>query len=218
MLRIFFHVSFEHGSLSKLFVPRIPKSHDDEEDRSTPRICVCPTVHQCLIARADELRDRARDNDGEFVFNVPITVYYVGIENGRYIPPDILYNKHNVFDAGFTDEHWITEPVTMQGKHAVLESYELPTIESAYCRDIPEIKDSILKSLSEDAVYLSRLAEVRTAFSIIPDYLFCVDAYEVLGSIYPGRPGWVAEDIARDAITEKSGSSYTAEGVNIKYL
>lgn len=92
-----YHVSRVYLGLKPTFEPRIPTYMSDEECKKTPRICVSPSVTQCLlgIQGITQLRHLAMElNSGWYVYETKL--------KGRA--------AKKVSDFGITEEHWILEP------------------------------------------------------------------------------------------------------------
>lgn len=87
--------------------PRVPECRSDEECSITKRICVSPTVEQCLlgIQGCDELYQVDLCDSGWYVYEY----------KGRTKPKRVT--EEMVCDSGITEEHWILkeEPFTFLG-------------------------------------------------------------------------------------------------------
>lgn len=99
----FYHIS-TNGNLEKMFYPRVPKNNFTKsgfEDNQTPRICVAPSVSECLTALW-MVRDDAKEELTSQ--NIP-TEYFVYVPTGDYriIKPTLK----QVPESKFTNEHWI---------------------------------------------------------------------------------------------------------------
>lgn len=79
-----YHVSCKYLGEDVIFTPRTPRSMGDNEPK-TRRICVAPTIHQCLGAISLSKYDTY------------CHVYYTEGEPVR---------AKEVTDAGLTEEHW----------------------------------------------------------------------------------------------------------------
>jgi len=114
-MAIFYHVStnLRHPGI---FEPRIPENrHKQAEDELSPRVCVCPTIEDCLSSIP---------NGGGLLENLYIylrsyfLVFRIDTEKLKIAPSSIisskeLFEKDLVRDAEMTDEHWITVPFTV---------------------------------------------------------------------------------------------------------
>lgn len=85
------------------FVPMIGHRQSNMEDRTMPRICVCPTVLGCMIGYAKAEHD----------FNEGVADGKTGWKGGWKIyafPFDVALrpNKRLVYDADTSDEMWLT--------------------------------------------------------------------------------------------------------------
>ena len=94
-----FHVSQkDHGKVWRP-TPRVPERTMTGEDKTTPRVCVCPTVRQCLMA-IDGIGDLRfsgflHSDTGWFVYETDEECY----------KPDVSL----VPDFDITSEHWVTD-------------------------------------------------------------------------------------------------------------
>lgn len=110
---MFFHVSFHnHGDYFQ-FQPRVPESAYVHKEGNIPRVCVCPTIYQCLNAVIENKELYSFDvwikckKDPE-TQRVTQPHIYVPIGNQEpYLPP-------NVIDFRKNDEHWFITPVVMK--------------------------------------------------------------------------------------------------------
>lgn len=88
------------------FIPVIGRRQASSEDRTVPRVCVCPTLLGCMIGYAkieadfhNNIPDGSKDNEG-----------YKGGWKIYAFPflASLRPNKKLVFDADRSDEHWLT--------------------------------------------------------------------------------------------------------------
>lgn len=105
----FFHVSsINLGEKAKL-TPKVPEtiSKGYGEDAVTKRICVSPTVGQCLMGKSGVKTVESALDD---ILQECYYVYEIWTQNA--IPAE------NVHDSWLTDEHWILEEMefTLVGK------------------------------------------------------------------------------------------------------
>lgn len=93
-----FHISRQFVGQSVMMKPQIPRSAPQFEDRKIPRICISPTIEQCMmgIAGADlkEALKLVKHKDW----------YIYTTDSWDYIP------AKDVFDHMDTEEHWFLEP------------------------------------------------------------------------------------------------------------
>lgn len=92
-----FHISRQFVGQSVMMKPQIPRSAPQFEDRKIPRICISPTIEQCMmgIAGAD-LREALK--------LVKYKDWYIyTTDSWDYIP------AKDVFDHMDTEEHWFLE-------------------------------------------------------------------------------------------------------------
>lgn len=100
-----------YASAKPFIIPAIPATMMSEEDRNTPRICVAPTIEDCITAIGlfgtfrrclnDNPDTKSYENDDEAY---PILI--LEFENGGEYTPD----KHQVPDVETTHEHWLLNP------------------------------------------------------------------------------------------------------------
>ena len=114
-MAIYYHVSTELTHSGK-FEPRIPDNrHKESEDSETPRVCVAPTIEDCLTAipmggmMLDELCMEMRN----YFLVFKIDTEKIGISEADIVSSQTLFEKDIVRDAEMTSEHWITVPFTV---------------------------------------------------------------------------------------------------------
>lgn len=112
---IFYHVStdLQHDGT---FEPRIPDCrHQSQEDISTGRISVAPTIEDCLTAIPNGglyLEELNMERRGYYLI-YRIDTEKLGIGEEFIVSPQELYEKDLVRDAGFSNEHWVTKAFTV---------------------------------------------------------------------------------------------------------
>ena len=94
---IVFHVSEESHGKAWYPSPRVPCRRMKGEDDKIPRVCVSPTIKQCLLA-IDGVRELSFskimfDDVGWFVYKTDAEAFYPGF---NLVP-----------DSDITNEHWI---------------------------------------------------------------------------------------------------------------
>jgi hypothetical protein len=110
---MFFHVSFQnHGSYFQ-FQPKVPEMAYEYKEGNIPRVCVCPTVYQCLSAISGEkelysfdIMQKCRRFPDASVIEQP-SIYVVIGDQLPYLPP-------NASDFRKNEEHWFLSPVVMK--------------------------------------------------------------------------------------------------------
>ena len=92
------------------FVPSVPKTHSPDEDLVTPRICVAPTVEDCMtgIGLLGRLRRCLSANDGAKSYSTQgFEIYPIIIvefdSNEEYYKPSL----QQVPDREDTNEYWL---------------------------------------------------------------------------------------------------------------
>lgn len=158
---IYYHVSIGCDDTIKTFTPRIPESVGGSEDISIPRICFAPTIEQCLCAIKDS-EELLADCDYE------ITVYSIDTNTLKQNFIDNNQVQQYVYDAFYTGEVWITEPLTLHGTH-----YSITYLDTSPVVFIDENKRG---NLSFDLIQLveqGRIdAEIISRFSEVSVYTF----------------------------------------------
>lgn len=97
-----FHVSRQFIGQSVLMKPQIPRSAPQFEDRTISRICVSPTIEQCMMGIAGTILKEAL----KLVKHKDWYIYTTS--SWDYIP------AKDVFDHIDTEEHWFLEPTKFQ--------------------------------------------------------------------------------------------------------
>lgn len=93
-----FHVSRKFIGQSVIMKTQIPRSAPDFEDRTTPRICISPTIEQCVMGiSGTSIKDALK-----LIKNQDWYIYTT--DSWDYIP------AKDVFDHNDTEEHWLLEP------------------------------------------------------------------------------------------------------------
>lgn len=97
-----FHVSRQFIGQSVIMKPQIPRSAPDFEDRTTYRICISPTIEQCVMGiSGTSLKEALK--------LIKYKDWYIYTTNSwDYIP------AKDVFDHNNTEEHWFLEPTKFQ--------------------------------------------------------------------------------------------------------
>lgn len=114
-MAILYHVSTDLKH-SGYFEPRIPSCrHQDAENDNIERVCVAPTIEDCLTAipnggmNLDWLNMKTRG----YYLVFRIDTDKLGISPKNIISADELFKKDLVRDAEITNEYWILEPFTV---------------------------------------------------------------------------------------------------------
>lgn len=99
----FYYIS-EKNFGGSIVQPRVPDNwmtRNGYEDDKTKRVCLCPSIHQCLMAMSEPLVGK------QFYVHVPVGNYKI-IPTQDKTPLD-----HYVPDSDLTGEVWIEKPVRM---------------------------------------------------------------------------------------------------------
>lgn len=114
-MAIYYHVSTQLTH-SGFFKPKIPEHrHKESEDSKTARVCVAPTIEDCLTAipmggvMLAELCAEMRN----YFLVFRIDTEKLKINNSDIVSSEELFKKDMVRDAEMTNEHWITVPFTV---------------------------------------------------------------------------------------------------------
>lgn len=116
---IYYKICFEDMGNATIIHPSIPKHPAKGEDTITPRVCVAPTIPQCI--KALELTSFIT-KDAPFI---KVYVYFTVIDERN---SDILYNPTNVPDRWITGEMWIMTPCLFSKLYAgtIRKQMEIP--------------------------------------------------------------------------------------------
>lgn len=88
-----YHISRKYLNESIQLTPRIPASAPAYEDNKTPRICVSPTIEQCIMGIVgSDIKSALKKIDTDW--------YIYKTDDDNYIP------AKDVFDHLETEEHW----------------------------------------------------------------------------------------------------------------
>lgn len=97
-----------------VLTPRIPETAMELEDQETPRICVAPTIEDCItaIGTIGPFRRCANTNPDAKSYENTDEIYPIVVielpDNLDYITP----TKQQVPDVEETNEKWLTKPIT----------------------------------------------------------------------------------------------------------
>lgn len=111
-MAIYYHVSCDINHTGK-FVPRVPEFRDDCEDSYTKRVCVAPSIEQCLTSMpgGSSYLTTTCVEDTDYFFKVfKIDTEKLGINPSDIIFSETLFKNDCVYDANITGECWVTVP------------------------------------------------------------------------------------------------------------
>jgi hypothetical protein len=79
-----FHISPIFLGNSKILYPRIPdpEARAPSEDGATPRVCVAPTIHQCLVSR-ESLGDLTKKQQLRHILDLIYNLYLLCLWSTR---------------------------------------------------------------------------------------------------------------------------------------
>ena len=103
---ILYHISYDAWQpLCKTFIPRIPESAIDVEDKTIPRICFAPSIEKAISA----VGCRFESDDELYVYELDTNQ----IPWTKLMTPEELQEKQLVPDVQDTDEYWVLMPVEL---------------------------------------------------------------------------------------------------------
>lgn len=116
---IYYKICFEDMGNATVIHPSIPKHPAKGEDIVTHRICVAPTIPQCI--KALELTSFITKDTP----SIKVYIYFTVIDERN---SDILYNPTNVPDRWITGEMWIMTPCLFSKLYAgtIRKQMEIP--------------------------------------------------------------------------------------------
>lgn len=112
---------FQPDGKPRVVLPVLPESAAPGEDMRTPRICVAPTINNCLTAIGLLGRLRrclARNEDAFSYMNIGREVYPVLVQ--EFFGPRVYKpTARQVKDQPWTHEHWILEPLRPKRQYII---------------------------------------------------------------------------------------------------
>lgn len=136
-----FHVSRKFHGFTWTPTPRVPPRTMINEDQSTPRVCVSPTVTQCLLAI-----DGINSLEHSAIINQHSHWYIYQTDH-----PPVKVKPHQVPDVELTNEHWITETAQFKLIGEVgysITQNEIYILWSDYRREV--ILQNVLRDFHQD--------------------------------------------------------------------
>ena len=136
-----FHVSRKFHGFTWTPTPRVPHRTMTNEDQSTPRVCVSPTVSQCLLAI-----DGINSLEHSAIINQHSHWYIYQTDH-----PPVKVKPHQVPDVELTNEHWITETAQFKLIGEVgysITQNEIYVLWSDYRREV--ILQNVLRDFHQD--------------------------------------------------------------------
>ena len=137
-IMVLYHLTQEY--YGDYWKPDLVKMHASEyEYVNHARICMSPTIEQCLIAL------NYTKGNGE----IPYYVYSQDIPGSKLILNDYLNKKHWIFDSHITHETWLVKPVTLLFLGKIL-------VDNSECYDkyfypLRQVLDSNTKKWNKDS-------------------------------------------------------------------
>lgn len=144
----FYHISMHnHGDYFQ-FEPRVPETAIISKEGNIPRVCVCPTLYQCLkaissskilysfdiITVAKKLED----------YIIQPFVYKVIGDLEPYLPP-------NVSDFRENEEHWFITPVMMK-RVGCIDLVQLSKGKVSMVKNLLPIEKELLAGPGKDVI------------------------------------------------------------------
>lgn len=168
------HVSYDPV---RKFVPRVPKNRLEIEDAITPRICVAPTIVDCINAKFGQAAPLIFAKEQ----SIPIVLYVYEFDKAEYTLNKTAYNPcrvqqdFGVIDAILNAESWLlTSPLTVKKRVVVVEDFEL-------AQTAPDAKYPRVKSIqiterqrrpSKSIQFFAKEVNKRTGTHFGTDYIF----------------------------------------------
>lgn len=107
-----FRISYQDLGPNILLVPEVPHYRLDGEDGETPRVCACPTLYQCIMAKSMYLNSKLwKENKLNFyVYTADVPIEFIEQPTNSQVE-----------DVWMTGELWVTQPIIW----TKLEAYEI---------------------------------------------------------------------------------------------
>lgn len=189
-----YHVTFDLNEPDKkLFYPRVPKTAGTGEDKSLKRICLAPTIEECMQALPS---DKRKLRNGE-----KFRIYEVEIDDNdpNLVYPEEIFNKGYVPDALENHEFWYKENLLMDSIIVEIQNFNYDYEIAWSCVKLSDLRN-IVKELSEEKNleeknYLNKILsknfslpedlykEVSDYINYIKDFDFCDDLWEAVASL-----------------------------------
>lgn len=133
-----YHVSTHvYDDKIKLFVPYVPESAANFEDRVTKRISLSTDVEHCIqaISAVDILHRNAVIRCYEYDASPS--------EAEDFLPPYYLWKSGKVIDAAFNQEVWCLKEITMKSSLYVIEDFDIARVIDWHAVDLIALKSLI---------------------------------------------------------------------------
>lgn len=159
MKKTYYHICRDvRKQPTEKFEPRVPESVLEEEDSSTPRICLSETIEGCLSAAPwggvflEESISDFLDEFGQDDYLISFRVYeFEDVPESKITTSKDLVKKGLVMDAEITKEVWVRDHVLNPSKSYVvgLESYFEEAEDVLSCGYYEDIKEDENLDVSE---------------------------------------------------------------------
>lgn len=205
---IFYHVSTDVQK-DGVFYPRYPESIMEGEFASIQRVCVAPTIDDCLSAipnggsRLDELNDRQQG----FYKVFRIDTEKLGIPENEIITSTHLFENEMVPDAEWTEEHWILTDFTVSEEDTFM--IHLNNWSEEPCDLIPKwIYDLADEEFEGDytEAYMEEMDDMVPCMSAIKHIKYVIEPYKAGDTII--IPSYSIEDEDVERIIEVAKAVY----------
>lgn len=144
------------------FIPRVPETASEKEDKETPRICLATSVANCI---------KAHSMRSEILFNGRcIRVYSTVVAKYNYkdfIPPIYLYKNALVFDAIENQECWCTKPITMDSAVYRVDDFQYEHAINWSCVSIEKLQDLAVKYGVKDLPFVDNSKDLYDYISSV---------------------------------------------------
>lgn len=157
-----YHVSFDLSSTDNSFVPRVPVSAADDEDKVTPRICLSDTVEGCMAAIGPG--DRYIAKGEKFILRTA----YIPLDHPALLYPNDIVER--VPDALENNEYWFLEPIVFdQVSICEIESFGYEHSINWTCIKIEDVRKIVSKYIPDMDV--NAYDNARNLYSVCAGYL-----------------------------------------------
>lgn len=178
-----YNITFKENAYSTVLKPYIPYTAGDDEDRVTKRICLCPTIEQCLSAIGPCSRDMHTG-----VHFVSRRVLVKDLNANSIYTPQYLSSSKRVPDAMATQEYWCCEEVTVVRKVYKVLSFQFERVINWACLTPQQVLNAAVKFVSANRLPAgaSPLKVYKCALAILEsqeDYDAVDDLYDAIADL-----------------------------------
>lgn len=101
---------FYEKTKDSLIIPRIPENRLDNENQCEERICMAPSIEDCLTSIGSGRLERCFEDYSDGETGIPILIHEFRLNYELECQWLIKPNKEDVLDAEITNEHWYLMP------------------------------------------------------------------------------------------------------------